>query len=53
MAYKNFESKLRSLNIFLEKSDDIKVAKDNYAAGFEDNLPYDLVSRPYYVDFFL
>jgi hypothetical protein len=52
MAHKNFESKLRSLNIFLEKSDDIKVAKDNYAAGFEDNLPYDLVSRPYYVDSF-
>jgi hypothetical protein len=50
MAYRNFESNLRSLNIFLEKCDDIKGVKDNYAAGFYDDLPYNLVSRPYYVD---
>jgi hypothetical protein len=50
MAYKNFESNLRSLNIFLEKSDSIKDANDTYAVGFDDDLPYDLVSRPYYVD---
>lgn len=50
LTYKNFESNLRSLNIFLEKSDGIKDAKDTYAAGFDDDLPYDLISRPYYVD---
>lgn len=41
---------LKSLNVFLEKSDDIKDAKDTYASGFDNNLTYDLVSRPYYVD---
>jgi hypothetical protein len=41
---------MKSLNVFLEKSDDIKGAKDTYAFGFDDDLPYDLVSRPYYVD---
>ena len=40
---------LKSLNVFLEKSDDMD-AKDTYASGFDNNLPYDLVSRPYYVD---
>jgi hypothetical protein len=50
MVHRNFERNLRSLNIFLEKSGDIKGVKDNYAAGFDDDLPYDLVSRPYYVD---
>lgn len=58
MAYKNFE-RLTSLNIFMEKSDDIKGVKhvkgvkDTYAAGFDNDLPYDLVSRPYYVDSFI
>ena len=41
---------LKSLNVFLEKSDDIKDAKDTYTSGFDNNLTYDLVSRPYYVD---
>ncbi len=50
MVYRNFERNLRSLNVFLEKSDDIRGAKDSHAAGFDDDLPYDLVSRPYYVD---
>jgi hypothetical protein len=50
MVYRNFERNLRSLNVFLEKSDDIRGVKDSYAAGFDDDLPYDLVSRPYYVD---
>ncbi|MGH9979052.1 MAG: hypothetical protein ACRD8Z_24955 [Nitrososphaeraceae archaeon] len=50
MVHRNSESNLRSLNIFLEKSGDIKGVKDDYAAGFDDDLPYDLVSRPYYVD---
>jgi hypothetical protein len=50
MVYRNFERNLRSLNVFLEKSDDIRGVKDNYAAGFDYDLPYDLVSRPYYVD---
>jgi hypothetical protein len=49
MAYRNFESNLRSLNIFV-KSDGIKDAEDTYTAGFDDDVPYDLVSRPYYVD---
>lgn len=50
MAYRNFEIHLRSLNIFLGKSDGIKNAKDIYSTGFDDDLPYDLISRPYYVD---
>ena len=41
---------LKSLNVSLEKSDDIKDAKDTYASGFDNNLTYDLVCRPYYVD---
>ncbi len=49
MAYRNFESNLRSLNIIV-KSDGIKDAEDTYTAGFDDDVPYDLVSRPYYVD---
>jgi hypothetical protein len=49
MAYRNFESNMRSLNIFV-KSDGIKDAEDTYTAGFDDDVPYDLVSRPYYVD---
>ena len=50
MVYRNFERNLRSLNVFLEKSDGIRGVKDNNAPGFDDDLPYDLVSRPYYVD---
>jgi hypothetical protein len=50
MAYRNFERNLRSLNVFLEKSDDIRSVKDNYAADFDNDFPYDLVFRPYYVD---
>ncbi len=44
-------SNLTSLNIFLEMSDDIKGV--THADGFDDDLPYDLVSRPYYVDSFV
>jgi hypothetical protein len=32
---------LKSLNVFVEKSDDMKDAKDTYASGFDNNLPYD------------
>jgi len=32
-------------------SDDIKGV--THADGFDDDLPYDLVSRPYYVDSFV
>ncbi|HZA42424.1 MAG TPA: hypothetical protein VE504_01490 [Nitrososphaeraceae archaeon] len=32
------------------KSDGVKNAKDTYSTGFDDDLPYDLISRPYYVD---
>lgn len=51
MTYRNFEGNLKSLNIFfLDESDDVIGVKDNDGAGFDDALPYDLVSRPYYVD---
>jgi hypothetical protein len=36
--------------VLLEESDAFKEAKDTYASGFDDDLPYDLVSRSYYVD---
>jgi hypothetical protein len=49
MAYRNFESNLRILNIFM-KSDGIKNSENTYTSGFDDDFPYDLVSRPYYVD---
>ena len=38
---------LKNINIFLEKSD---TTKDNYSSDFDQDLPYDLLSRPYYVD---
>ena len=45
--YRNFESDLKNINIFLEMSD---TTKDNYSSDFDQVLPYDLLSRPYYVD---
>jgi hypothetical protein len=35
------------MNIFLEKSD---TTKDKYSSDIDQDLPYDLLSRPYYVD---
>jgi hypothetical protein len=32
------------------KSDGIKNSENTYTSGFDDDFPYDLVSRPYYVD---
>lgn len=32
------------------KSDGIKSSEDTYICGFDDDFPYDLVSRAYYVD---
>ena len=45
--YRNFESDLKNINIFLEKSD---TTKDIYSSDLDHDLPYDLLSRPYYVD---
>jgi hypothetical protein len=46
-SYRNFEGDLKNINIFLEMSD---TTKDNYSSDFDQDLPYDLLSRPYYVD---
>jgi len=45
--YRIFESDLKNINIFLEKSD---TTKDKYSSDIDQDLPYDLLSRPYYVD---
>jgi hypothetical protein len=45
--YRIFESDLKNINIFLEKSD---TTKGKYSSDFDQDLPYDLLSRPYYVD---
>ena len=45
--YRNFGSDLKNINILLEKFD---TTKDNYSSDFDQDLPYDLLSRPYYVD---
>jgi hypothetical protein len=45
--YRIFKSDLKNINIFLEKSD---TTKDKYSSEIDQDLPYDLLSRPYYVD---